>query len=124
MRAIRILVMLMLVSGLAVFSFYKTHDLIFGSAISIDSPKNGSTLSSASVVIKGRAPDSTLLTINGAKVLTDARGGFEWELILGVGYNLIRLESLDHFNRPSSRSLELVYRPSEDATSSVAFNRY
>ena len=112
---------IILVGTLAIFAVFKTHDLVWGASIKIESPKNGSTLSSAFVVIKGVAPDSALLTVNGAKVLTDAVGNFEKELLLGLGYNMIRVDSLDRFNRERNQTLELVYRPKDSATSSVAF---
>ncbi|HEY4518273.1 MAG TPA: hypothetical protein VJG48_01450 [Candidatus Paceibacterota bacterium] len=120
-KALQITLGIILVGTLAIFAVFKTHDLVWGASIKIESPKNGSTLSSAFVVIKGVAPDSALLTVNGAKVLTDAVGNFEKELLLGLGYNMIRVDSLDRFNRERNQTLELVYRPKDSATSSVAF---
>ncbi|HEY4482885.1 MAG TPA: hypothetical protein VI953_01795 [Candidatus Paceibacterota bacterium] len=123
-KTLQITLGIILLSSLAIFAVFKTHDLVWGTSIKIESPKNGSTLSSAFVVIKGTAPDSALLTVNGAKVLTDAAGNFEKELLLGLGYNVIEVDSLDRFNRERSQTLELVYRPKDSATTSVAINNY
>jgi uncharacterized protein YfaP (DUF2135 family) len=123
-KTLQITLGVILLSALAIFAVFKTHDLVWGTNIEIASPKNGSTLSSAFVVIKGKAEGSALLTVNGAKVLTDGEGSFEKELLLGLGYNVVEIESLDRFNRARTQTLELVYRPKENATNSVAFNNY
>lgn len=111
-----------LILFLLVFAGVKTRGLVFGTTINIDSPRNGSTVTNSFITIRGEAPDSALLTINGAKVLTDAKGSFEHPILLGLGYNVIEVLSLDRFNRAHSQTLELVYRPSDKATSTVAFN--
>jgi len=105
-----------------VFAFFKSHDLILGIRISIDSPSNGQTLSEPFVSIRGEARGNTLLTINGAKVLTDAEGKFEKELLLGLGYNVIEIKALDRFNRENKEVLELVYKPRDETNEDVALN--
>ena len=113
-----------LVGGLVlvtlVFAYFKAHDLLFCVSIAIESPKNGETLSSAFVTIIGTAPGNTMVTLNGAKVLTDAAGRFEKELLLGLGYNVIEIKVLDRFNRAESKTLELVYKPRENNIEEVA----
>lgn len=94
-----------------VFTYFKTHDLIFGEGITIDSPQNGQTLDRSFILIKGTAPGSTILTIGGAKVLPDQEGRFSKETLLGVGYNVIDIVSVDRFNRETKERLELVYKP-------------
>jgi len=96
------------------FAYFKAHDLILGVSISIDTPSDGQTLTEQFVIIKGRAPGNTLLTVNGARVLTDSLGSFQKELLLGLGYNLIEIKTLDRFNRERKEILELVYRPKVD----------
>ena len=118
------LVLLGLFSLAVVFAYFKTHDLLFGKDIVIESPINGQTLKEPFVTIKGRAPGSTLLTVGGAKVIPDQDGKFIKETILGIGYNVIDVVSVDRFNRESSEILELIYRPlasTSDGNDSVAF---
>ncbi|MEK7535625.1 MAG: hypothetical protein AAB590_01260 [Patescibacteria group bacterium] len=106
------------------FAYFKAHDLLLGVKISIDTPTNGETLNEQFITIKGKAPGNTLLTINGAKVLTDVKGSFQKELLLGLGYNMIEIKALDRFNREKKEVLELVYRPSlEDNHISVKWSR-
>ena len=94
-----------------IFAYFKAHDLLLGVKITIDTPTNGETLSQPFIVIKGRAPGNTLLTLNGAKVLTDATGSFQKEMLLGLGYNIVEIRALDRFNREDRKTLELVYKP-------------
>lgn len=107
-----------------VFSYFKTHDLIFGQKITIESPQNGDTLDESFVRIIGSAPGSTILTVAGAKVVPDPIGNFTKDTLLGVGYNVIDIVSVDRFNRESSERLELVYRPKASTSDSVAFMNY
>ncbi len=121
-RYIKIGLVLVLIFAVGIFTFFKTHDLVLGTALTIESPKNGETLSDSFVVVKGIAEGSALLTVNGAKVLTDEKGSFQQEMLLGLGYNVIEVRSLDRFNREAKTVLELVYRPSEASSSAaVAF---
>ena len=94
-----------------IFAYFKAHDLLLGVKITIDSPNNGETLNEPFIVIKGSAPGNTLLTLNGAKVLTDATGSFQKEMLLGLGYNIVEIRELDRFNREDRKTLELVYKP-------------
>jgi len=96
-----------------VFTYFKTHDLLFGNGITIDSPTSGETLRKPFVIIRGSAPGSTILTIGGAKVVPDQNGRFHKETILGVGYNVIDVVSVDRFNREAKERLELVYKPQD-----------
>jgi hypothetical protein len=104
-----------------VFTYFKTHDLLFGQGIVIESPNNGVTVEESLVKIVGVAPGSTILTVGGAKVVPDQSGRFFKETILGVGYNVIDIVSVDHFNRETSERLELVYRPKATTSENVAF---
>ena len=107
-----------------VFTYFKTHDLLFGQGITIESPSNGITVEESFVKVAGKAPGSTILTVGGAKVVPDQAGNFSKETILGVGYNVIDIVSVDRFNRQSSERLELVYRPKATTSEAVAFMNY
>jgi ABC-type uncharacterized transport system permease subunit len=95
------------------FGIYKSRDLIFGNTIELTSPKNGATLNEGYIVVAGRAPGTAMLTIGGAKVLTDKEGNFAKELILGVGYNRIVVSALDRWNRETHKVIEVVYKATE-----------
>jgi hypothetical protein len=108
-----------LLVGTITFAYLKSHELIFGSRISIVEPKNGETLTEQFIKIRGSAPGSTLLTINGAKILTDNAGNFEREMLLGLGYNVIQIQSLDRFNREDKKTIELVYKPQDKKSEDI-----
>jgi|SRR3989344_1263109 len=116
---------LIAIFGLAIiFTYFKTHDLLFGQGIKVESPDNGQTLEESFVRIIGSAPGSTMLTVGGAKVVPDQAGHFIKETILGIGYNVIDIVSVDRFNRETSERLELVYRPKATTSTNVAFINY
>lgn len=113
MKKTKIFASVVLLSLVLIFAFYKTRDLILGQTLLIENPTNGSTLDNSFTIVVGTAPQATLLTINGAKVLTDDTGKFKQALVLGVGYNRIEIRAIDRFNRQKTELLELVYRPGE-----------
>jgi|SRR3989344_7884632 len=100
-----------------VYALFNTHDLFFGTLVEVDTPKNGELVNTALVLVRGRAPNIALLTINGAKIIPRGDGQFEKEILLGLGYNVIEVKALDRFNRERKRIIELVYKPNIKATS-------
>lgn len=117
---VKVTLLSILVIGTITFAYLKSRELIFGSKISVLEPQNGETLTEPFIKIRGIAPGSTLLTINGAKILTDKDGNFEREMLLGLGYNVIQIQSLDRFNREDKKTIELVYKPKDGKTPTVA----
>ncbi|HEY4515159.1 MAG TPA: hypothetical protein VJJ22_03310 [Candidatus Paceibacterota bacterium] len=110
---VKVILLTTLFLGTIIFGYSKSHELLFGSRIFLIEPENGVTISEPFIVIRGIATGSTLLTIDGAKILTDGTGNFEREMLLGIGYNVIEIQSLDRFNRKDKKTLELVYKPKD-----------
>ena len=103
-----IVVFLILVS----YGLFQAHDYITGPKISIDSPKNGETISSSTpeVLLKGRAENISFLTVNGLQIFTDENGNFERELLLPPGLAIITVEAQDKFSRSIRKEIQLFVK--------------
>ena len=122
-RSLKLAVFSALIAVTFLFTYFKTHDLLLGVKITVEIPINGQTVHEPFIHIRGKAPGSVLLSINGTKVLTDTVGNFEEAMLLGMGYNVIEIRSLDRFNRDKKKVVELVYKPKEKSGDSVAISR-
>ena len=91
-----------------IYATYQMRGLINGPQIIIDSPSNGSSLTTPLVTIRGRAEQITKLFLNGDKLTPDHTGRFESQLLLAQGYNIIQLDGEDRFGRRVEKKIELV----------------
>ena len=90
------------------YGLYQMRNLISGPLIVVDSPINGSSLTSSLVTIRGHARQVAKLFLNGAPLTPDHTGRFESQLLLAAGYNIIQLAGEDRFGRRVEKKLELV----------------
>ncbi|HEY4476963.1 MAG TPA: hypothetical protein VJB69_03235 [Candidatus Paceibacterota bacterium] len=97
---------------LAVLTYgtYQMRGLINGPQIIIDSPRNGASIDSALVTVRGRVTQVDKLFLNGERLTPDHTGRFESQLLLAQGYNIIRLAGADRFGRQIEEKLELVLK--------------
>lgn len=99
---------------ISTFSYYKTRDLIFGTDISVASPANGATVLTEIVVVRGQAKNLASIYMNGRPLIVDPEGNFEEELLLAPGYTKILLTGEDRFRREVEKTIEIVYKPTEE----------
>lgn len=92
------------------YTALQTRDLIRGPQITITSPLMGQKLAEAAVDITGRAELISHLYLNDNPIFTDQHGGFNQKLLLAPGYNIIKLEAKDRFNRTISKTIQLIYQ--------------
>ncbi len=107
---IRILVIIVIITGIAGYSLYQARNLISGPQISITQPINGSTVTDPVIAIKGTAHNISFISLNDRQIFVDKDGIFNEELLLASGYNVWKLEAKDKFGRIVSRKIELVLK--------------
>ena len=106
----RTLLIFCLFASVAIYTGYRTKDLVGGPVISVASPQNGVTLNDDFLTIEGEAKRIAHLFLNHRRIFTDERGRFREKILLADGYNVISLEASDKFGRSTRQTLELVYR--------------
>jgi hypothetical protein len=106
LRITLIVVAFVLIVG---YSYFRAENLLTGPRLEILEPKNGTTLKTPEIVLKGEAKNISFLTLNGRQIYTDSAGNFSRELLLSGGYNIITVVAKDKFNRVVQKSIQLTY---------------
>lgn len=88
--------------------FHNTHDVLFGTRLSLPSLKDGAVYNDAYVPIKGRTRSPQLLTINDRPITLTKDGYFNEAVILSEGYNTVSVRLVDRFGKTQERTYHLV----------------
>lgn len=94
------------------YAYLKSREFIMGPRITINSPENGTSFSSALITIEGNAQNISHITLNDSPIFIDSQGRFSEKLLLLPGYNIITLKAEDRFGKKTEKALELVYQMS------------
>jgi hypothetical protein len=108
-KIIKIIGILIIVLFMVIYIIFESHSLIRGPEIIIDSPENGTLISTSTVIIHGKALRVKDITLNNRPILIDQYGNFEEVLLLHPGYNVSLFYGEDKFNRTIKYKFELVY---------------
>jgi len=109
-KIIRIIIVSIIVLLILGYSVFESHSLIKGPEIIIQEPLSGSTVSTSSIQIIGKALRIQEILLNGRPILIDKEGNFSEALLLAPGYNASLIQAKDKFNRTIEYKIELVYK--------------
>ena len=101
------------------YGLFEARRLLGGPSITIDSPRDGSTTASSTIVVSGTARNISFLTINDAPVYTDEAGRFFERLSPPPGYAIFSVAAIDRFGRRATGEVRITvlnYCPSESAS--------
>jgi len=93
---------------IAAYAIFQARFLILGPRISIDMPRNNSTVDEGLLLASGVARNISFLSINDRQIYTDTEGRWEEKLIAQRGINIIKLRALDRFGRESVRYVRVA----------------
>lgn len=91
------------------YGIFTARHLIEGPLVTIDSPKNGDTVTSPLVEIDGSAENITYISLDDRQIFIDATGHFSEKLLLQPGYSIMKVYAKDRFGRTTTKTLGLVY---------------
>ncbi|MAZ41106.1 hypothetical protein CL654_03235 [bacterium] len=100
----------LLIIVIALYSYGRARDVIFGPEIAITYPEDGSVLMDDLLVLQGNIKNAAFITLNGRQIFVDEEGTFNEKLLLHYGYNIIEIEAEDRFNQKEKKRLQVVYR--------------
>lgn len=112
---VRWIVIAIVVLFVLLYGFSKTRDLIFGTKITIDTPRDGQSFSDPLVNLSGHVGQVTRLLLNGKLILPNEKGEFKENYLLIAGLNRVTVSAIDRFDRTTSKTLMLYYKPDETA---------
>ena len=90
------------------YGTFEARRLIGGPSIVIETPVNGSAVSSEIVTIAGVARNISFLTINDAPAFTDERGRFVTQLSPPPGYAIFTVAATDRFGRQAQAEVRIT----------------
>lgn len=115
-KLFKVVIFIVVFLGIAGYSYFEARDLIHGAELSIEIPRNGEVFTSSLISVSGSVGNIKSMSLNGRSVLTDSSGHFSEMVALGEGYNKLSVTITDRFNRQVTRTLEVVYEPTDTLT--------
>ncbi len=104
---IKILSYTLLAIILIAYSAYSARSLLRGLTLLLYEPSDYSTISTSTVVIRGKAPNAKIITLNDQPILIDELGNFAEIRLLEHGLNVYKLFIKDKFNRENQKILRV-----------------
>ena len=95
--------------------FHNTHDVLFGTQLSISSIKDGALYTEAYVPISGKTRSPQSLTINDRPITLTKDGQFNEAIILSEGYNRVSVRLVDRFGKIQEKTYHLVLEKQDNS---------
>ncbi len=92
------------------YSIFQSWKLIEGPVITIYSPEDGKTFNQSLIEIEGNAKNASHLRLDDRSIYTDKHGYFKEKFLLSPGYNVIKIDATDKFNKYTEKKLYLVLK--------------
>ncbi len=89
---------------------YQLNILISPPKLFVSEPAENITTDKFSIMFRGQTTSGTKLTINGQETNMDRNGNFEQEVNLTQGINLIRIESINRFEKKAMIIREILVK--------------
>lgn len=102
---------------------YNMRDRIIGTPLLITTAKDGATVETPFLPIKGVARHARELFINGRAIAVDRTGAFDDEVVLSPGYNIVEVALKDQFGNQKVKTYQIVVA-SPTAVASVDHTPY
>jgi len=107
-KLIKIIFVIVIITIVAGYTYYQSHDMIVGPQLTIHSPTNGSSTTEAFVLISGTAKNISSISVDDRPILINTSGEFTNAVILHPGYNTITIKAEGKFGRTVEKTLELI----------------
>jgi hypothetical protein len=89
------------------YGIFEARRLIQGPTITIESPAQGSAISTSALTVVGFARNISFLTINNKPAFTDESGRFTFTFSPPPGYNTVTVEAKDRFGRSARKTVSV-----------------
>ncbi len=106
---IRLFVVILSVLLLVSYGVFNARNLIIGPTIEIFAPTSEETEENV-LIIKGRAKNISLLSLNEKPIFVDRQGLFEEKLLLSPGSNTIEIRARDRFKKEILKIIKIYYK--------------
>ena len=100
-RFLKIGVFFLIAASMVFYLGSQIRTIVRPPQLAIFEPTDGAVTSDATISITGNAEQDASVQINGTDVLLTKTGSFEYELALERGLNVIKIESVKRYSKPS-----------------------
>ncbi len=112
-KTLRTLLLSIFFLFIVVYSFFRSHDLIFGVKIKnveLDghSAESGLTVENSALHVTGNAKNAINLTLNGREISVDQSGNFDETIALLTGYNVVDIKAVDKFGYADEKDYQII----------------
>jgi len=94
-----------------IYTGFEIRRYATGPELIITRPESGFVSNVSSIEIAGTAVNITEVKVNDNKIFMDEEGHFNQEILLSLGYNVLKVSGVDRFNRETEKILEIMYKP-------------
>lgn len=101
------IIIFLLVGG---YLFYQLNFLISPPRLIIFEPAGDIAIEKNTIIVKGQTEVGAKLTINGQQVYINKDGGFEQEINLNQGLNLIKIEATNRFAKSRAETKKILVK--------------
>lgn len=104
-RIIAIFLGLAALLAIGVYLYFGIDSFISSPWLIIHEPVNNSVIQGNTVTVRGETRNNSRVFINGQQAFVDMDGSFAEEVILSVGANAIRVNSINKFNKETTQEI-------------------
>lgn len=104
---IKVFLIVFSIALLIFYGLFNARSIILGPSIDVYTPKTNSETTENTLIIKGKAKNATLISLNQRPISIDKNGLFEEKLLLSPGSNIIEIKVRDRFKNEVSKTLKV-----------------
>ena len=105
---------LILASIIIGYTVFNSRLLIAGPQIIVKGPETGSVFEDPLIELRGKAKNTSFITLDGNPVYVDEDGNFNEKLLLSPGTSIIKLDATDRFDRAAETTLWYTYKTDKE----------
>jgi len=90
------------------YGLYEVRNYLSGPELSVLTPANGAIVKDSLIEVSGETKRIAKIEVDGRRVFANTAGQFATPLLLGYGYNIIKVEVSDQFGRRITKVLEVT----------------
>lgn len=90
------------------YGYFKLRHIIVGPHLSEISIENTHRTDNDYLSVTGKAKNIVEIKMNGKQIFTTEDGGFNEDIMLGVGYNIVVFELIDHMGKSKTYEFPII----------------
>lgn len=115
-RFLKIAAFFLVAAGMVTYLGIQIHTIVKPPILALYEPADGYTTNDATISVTGSVEQDATVRINGSEILLNKDGSFHIEVALERGINLITVESIKRYSRPSLEYRRVILQQDRSIT--------